>query len=79
MNNEEFDVLFITGVGEVFPFIRSHNILNNLQKEAKQKPTLMFFPGEYKHSLETGAALVLFGRLEDDKYYRAFNILDRAI
>ncbi len=39
----------------------------------------MFFPGEYKHSLAKGAALVLFGQLEDDKYYRAFNVLDRAI
>ncbi len=79
MNVEEHDVLFLTGIGEVFPYIRSHNVLNNLQKEAKEKPTIMFFPGEYKHSLESGAALVLFGQLQDDKYYRAFNILDRAI
>ena len=79
MQKAEFQVLIITGVGEVFPYIRSHNILNNLQKNAKDKPTLMFFPGEYKHSVETGASLVLFGKLEDDKYYRAFNILDRAI
>ncbi len=28
----DFDVLFITGVGEVFPYIRAHNVLNNLQK-----------------------------------------------
>ena len=72
------DVMFITGVGEVFPYIRSHNILNNLQRIAKEKPTLMFFPGSYQHSLATGASLVLFGKLTDDKYYRAFNILDRA-
>lgn len=69
-----FDVLFITGVGEVFPYIRSHNVLNNLQSTAKEKPTVMFFPGDYTHSLETGASLELFGRLRDDKYYRAFNI-----
>lgn len=74
-----FDVLFITGVGEVFPYIRSHNILNNLQRYAKDKPTLMFFPGLYQHSLAKGASLNLFGRIPDDKYYRAFNILDRAI
>ena len=79
MKNQKFDVLILTGVGEVFPYIRSHNILNNLQKRAKDKPTLMFFPGEYQHSLESGASLVLFGKLQDDKYYRAFNILDRAI
>lgn len=69
-----FDVLFLTGIGEVFPYIRSHNVLNNLQSTAKEKPTLMFFPGAYTHSLESGASLDLFGRLHDDKYYRAFNI-----
>lgn len=74
MSEEDFDVMFISGVGEVFPYIRSHNVLNNLQKRAKDKPTVMFFPGEYTHSLEDGASLDLFGRLHDDKYYRAFNI-----
>ncbi len=74
MSCSEFDVLFITGVGEVFPYIRSHNVLNNLQRTAKEKPTVMFFPGAYTHSLENGASLDLFGRLHDDKYYRAFNI-----
>jgi len=74
MNVSEFQVMFISGVGEVFPYIRSHNVLNNLQKTAKEKPTVMFFPGEYTHSLESGASLELFGRLHDDKYYRAFNI-----
>lgn len=74
MDEQDFDVLFITGVGEVFPYIRSHTVLNNLQSTAKNKPTIMFFPGEYKHSVEDGASLDLFGRLHDDKYYRAFNI-----
>jgi hypothetical protein len=72
--NSDFDVLFLSGVGEVFPYIRSHNVLNNLQSTAKENPTIMFFPGAYTHSLESGASLDLFGRLHDDKYYRAFNI-----
>jgi len=74
MSAHPFDVLFITGVGEVFPYIRSHNVLNNLQSKAKEKPTVMFYPGRYAHSLELGASLDLFGRLHDDNYYRAFNI-----
>ena len=74
MSAHPFDVLFITGVGEVFPYIRSHNVLNNLQSKAKEKPTVMFYPGRYVHSLELGASLDLFGRLHDDNYYRAFNI-----
>lgn len=74
MSQQPFDILFITGVGEVFPYIRSHNVLNNLQSIAKDQPTVLFFPGQYTHSLESGASLDLFGRLHDDKYYRAFNI-----
>ncbi len=72
----EYDVLFLSGIGEVFPYIRSHNVLNNLQSTAKGKPTVMFFPGEYRHSLQEGASLELFGLLHDDKYYRAFNIFE---
>jgi len=74
LSSMEFDVLFLSGAGEVFPYIRSHNVLNNLQSTAKEKPTVLFFPGSYTHSLESGASLDLFGRLHDDKYYRAFNI-----
>lgn len=76
MNETDFKVMFLSGVGEVFPYIRSHNVLNNLQKVAKEQPTVMFFPGKYTHSLEEGASLDLFNLLHDDKYYRAFNILE---
>ena len=79
IKDDKFDVLFLSGVGEVFPYLRSHNVLNNLQSVAKDKPTVMFFPGEYAYSLESGASLDLFGRLRDDKYYRAFNINDYEI
>ena len=74
MAAEPFDVMFITGVGEVFPYIRSHTVLNNLQSTAKEKPTVMFFPGEYQQSNVDGSSLSLFGLLHDDKYYRAFDI-----
>lgn len=76
LRHADFDVLFLSGIGEVFPYIRSHNVLNNLQSTAKGKPTILFFPGEYRYSLEQGASLELFGLLHDDKYYRAFNIYE---
>ncbi|WP_039019256.1 DUF1788 domain-containing protein [Halocynthiibacter namhaensis] len=73
------DVIFLSGVGEIYPYIRSHNVLNNLQSTAKEAPTVLFFPGSYTHALATGASLDLFGQLHDDKYYRAFNILNYEI
>ncbi|MDW7690434.1 DUF1788 domain-containing protein [Flammeovirgaceae bacterium SG7u.111] len=65
----EADVYFLTGIGLVYPYLRSHNVLNNLQNIAKEAPTVTFFPGEYD-----GHSLNLFGALKDDNYYRAFNI-----
>lgn len=67
-------LLFLTGVGLVYPFIRTHNLLNNLQKVAKDYPTLLFFPGHYTFTEGRGQSLDLFGELNEDKYYRAFNI-----
>ncbi|MCB9481002.1 MAG: DUF1788 domain-containing protein [Desulfobacteraceae bacterium] len=74
LNQSDYDIVFISGIGEVYPYLRSHNILNNLQSTIKNCPMLMFFPGEYTNSMESGAFLELFGKLHDDKYYRAFNI-----
>lgn len=76
---QDFDVLFLSGVGEVYPYIRSHNVLNNLQSTAKEKPTVMFFPGTYTQNITSGASLDLFGILHDDKYYRAFDIMHYQI
>jgi hypothetical protein len=73
----DFDIFFLTGIGEVFPYIRSHNVLNNLQSVVTEKPLLMFFPGRYEQSETLGSSLVLFGRLKDDQYYRAKNILEQ--
>lgn len=67
----DHNVIFITGVGKVFPFVRSHNILNNLQEAIDKTPVVMFFPGVYD-----GQSLRLFGKLKDDNYYRAFRLVD---
>jgi hypothetical protein len=79
IDQQPHDVIFLSGVGEVYPYIRSHNVLNNLQSTAKDKPTVLFFPGSYTHSTATGGSLDLFGLLHDDKYYRAFNILNYEV
>ncbi len=71
IESQRASIYFLTGIGLVFPFIRSHNVLNNLQNVAKDAPTLTFFPGQYN-----GFSLELFGLLTDDNYYRAFKIDD---
>jgi hypothetical protein len=74
LRDKPYDVLFIEGVGEVYPYVRTHALLENLAKHIYTKPLVMFFPGQYKQTLHAGAALRLFEMLPDDKYYRAMNI-----
>lgn len=68
--HEYGDVLLITGVGKVYPFMRSHKILDNIQHIFSDIPVLMLYPGTFN-----GQDLDLFGRFLDGHYYRAFNLL----
>lgn len=64
------DVLLITGVGKVYPFMRSHKILDNIQHVFADIPVVMLYPGSFD-----GQDLGLFGMFLDGHYYRAFNLL----
>lgn len=64
------DILLITGVGKVYPFMRSHNILDNIQHLFSDIPVVMLYPGKFN-----GQELSLFDEFHDGNYYRAFNIL----
>ena len=68
----DHNVVLLTGIGKVFPFVRSHNILNKLQEVIDKIPVILFFPGVYD-----GQSLSIFGKLKDDNYYRAFQLIDR--
>lgn len=63
-------VVFLTGVGKVFPLVRSHNILNNLHQVLDKVPVIMFYPGNWD-----GQVLSLYGTIKDDNYYRAFPLI----
>lgn len=73
--HEPGDVLFITGVGQAYPFIRAHQVLEAAQPVFGDSPTrpgvplVMFYPGTYD-----GQALALFGRLAPNNYYRTFDL-----
>lgn len=64
------DILLITGVGKVYPFMRSHNILDNIQHLFSDIPVVMLYPGKFN-----GQELSLFDEFHDGNYYRAFNML----
>jgi hypothetical protein len=64
------DVLFLTGVGKVYPFMRSHKMLDSMQQVFSDVPIVMFYPGEFN-----GQSLILFDKFHDGNYYRAFNLL----
>lgn len=66
----EKDVLLITGVGKVYPFVRAHSILENAQHVFEDVPVVMLYPGKYD-----GTQLHLFNSISDGNYYRAFNLL----
>ncbi len=70
------DVLIIDGVGLVFPYIRTHNVLEKLQGVTGKTPSVLLFPGDYSFVETRGSYLKLFGAMPDDRYYRAFNIAD---
>lgn len=66
------EIVFLTGVGKVWPIIRSHTVLNNLHRALDHVPVVLFFPGTYD-----GGSLMLFNEVKDDNYYRAFQLVDK--
>ena len=69
---------FLTGSGRIFPFLRTHTILESLQPAMLRHPVVIFFPGEYDQDPIGGSHLRLFGSIPSPKinnpYYRATNL-----
>lgn len=68
--HEPNDVLLVTGVGEVYPFLRAHVLLDNIQHLFEDIPVVVAYPGSFN-----GQSLSLFGTLNDGNYYRAFDLI----
>ena len=67
------DLLILTGVGAVYPMLRTHTLLSALHPIMGNTPLLLFFPGRYD-----GHSLRLFNTLTEDHYYRAFRLVPEA-
>ena len=68
------DLLILTGVGSVYPMLRTHTLLSALHPIMGNTPLLMFFPGKYD-----GHSLRLFNTLAEDHYYRAFRLIPETV
>ena len=68
------DLLVLTGVGAVYPMLRTHTLLSALHPIMGKTPLLMFFPGKYD-----GHSLRLFNVLGEDHYYRAFRLVPEIV
>ena len=79
LTNSPPQILFLSGIGEVFPFLRPHSILSHLQAQLSDQLTVMFFPGDYSYTEAKGATLDIFGLKQEERYYRAFNIFEYEV
>lgn len=70
IGRNEKEILLIDGVGDAFPFMRVHKILEVVQQRFKEIPVLVMYPGTFN-----GTSIRLFDKLEPNPYYRAFNII----
>lgn len=71
------DMVFLTGIGEVFPYIRTHTVLENLQSVVVGRPMLAWFPGTYEFTTAGGHQLRALNLTTSDSYYRAKDIMEQ--
>lgn len=76
-------LVLVSGIGSVYPLLRTSSLLSNLQKVMGSIPLVLFYPGKYDQ-----LTLRLFGKLslsahfdsmakskKPENYYRAFRLV----
>lgn len=69
-NHQKGDVIVLSGIGKVFPFMRVHSLLEAMQPLFNDLPILVFYPGDFD-----GHYVKLFNKLKANEYYRAFKLI----
>lgn len=67
---EENSVVILTGIGEIYPLVRAHSVLNKMHLVYTKRPVIMMYPGEYDNK----SRLTILNTNRDANYYRAFRI-----
>lgn len=62
-------VVILTGIGEIYPLVRAHSVLNKMHLVYTKRPVVMMYPGEYDR-----LRLTILDTNRDANYYRAFRI-----
>ncbi len=67
-------VIFLVGIGKCYPLLQAAEVFNkvlyNMPREFANVPMVLFYPGTY-----TEQELIIFNKLKEDNYYRAFRIV----
>lgn len=66
---ESNSVIILTGLGEIYPLVRAHSVLNKMHLVYNRTPVVMIYPGEYDR-----LRLTILDTNKDQNYYRAFRI-----
>ena len=69
-DHQKGDVVVLSGVGKVFPFMRVHSLLEAMQPYFLDVPILVLYPGDFD-----GHYVRLFNKLKKNEYYRAFKVV----
>lgn len=69
------DIVFITGVGETYPYVRTHTLLGEIETS---KPVVLVFPGEYRQNPDGSTSLDILNipSAANGGYYRATSVFD---
>ena len=80
---DQHDLVIVSGVGSVYPLLRTSTLLTNFQNVMGDTPLVVFYPGKYDQ-----VTLRLFGKLrlsaffegegmgkKSENYYRAFRLI----
>lgn len=70
-NNNKRSYVFVTGLGEIFPYLRASKFISNFEKYTTGKFKLViFYPGRIDQFCH------LFNKLNDDNPYRAIKLIN---
>lgn len=65
--------VFLYGIGEIYPYLRTNTFLSNFERynKGEKYKLIVFYPG---HSVENSFSL--FNRLKDDHTYRSIKLIE---